>query len=68
LNQFNILTLFPDIFRCFVSDSIVGRSYERGIIDIHTIDIRSFSKDRHKKVDDYPFGGGRGMYTDMRSL
>ncbi len=59
--QFNILTLFPDVFGCFVSESIVGRSCERGIIGIHTIDIRSFSRDRHKKVDDYPFGGGRGM-------
>jgi len=61
VNQFNVLTLFPDVFSCFVKESIVGRSFKRGIIGIHTIDIRAFSRDKHKKVDDYPFGGGRGM-------
>ncbi len=44
-----------------MKESIVGSSFKRGIIGIHTIDIRAFSRDKHKKVDDYPFGGGRGM-------
>ncbi len=61
MNQFNVLTLFPDVFSCFVRESIVGRSCNRGIIGIYTIDIRTFSRDKHRKVDDYPFGGGRGM-------
>lgn len=58
--KINILTLFPDMFEIF-NYSIIGRAREKGIIDIETINIRDFSLNKHKKVDDYPYGGGAGM-------
>jgi tRNA (guanine37-N1)-methyltransferase len=56
----NILTLFPEMFTA-VTGSILGRAADKGILDFHFINIRDFSQDKHKKVDDYPFGGGQGM-------
>jgi len=58
---FNILTLFPNLLSCFFKESIIGRAIEKSLIDINLIDIRDYSKNKHKKVDDYPFGGGQGM-------
>ncbi|HEB30566.1 MAG TPA: tRNA (guanosine(37)-N1)-methyltransferase TrmD [Spirochaetes bacterium] len=58
---FNILTLFPDIFTGFFSESIIRRAVEAKIVHFNVINIRDYSQDKHKKVDDYPFGGGRGM-------
>ena len=58
--QFDVLTLFPEIFEP-VKQSIVGRAEEKGLIRINLINIRDFSKDKHKKVDDTPYGGGAGM-------
>lgn len=58
--KFDILTLFPEMFEP-LKKSIIGRAVEKGIIDINIIDIRDFSKDKHKKVDDTPYGGGAGM-------
>jgi len=58
---FNVLTIFPDMVGCFLRESIVRRAIERGIIKVNLINIRDYSEDRHKKVDDYPYGGGSGM-------
>jgi tRNA (guanine37-N1)-methyltransferase len=59
--KFDVLTLFPDLFNIVMKESIIGRAQENGIIEINAINIRDYSKDKHKKVDDYPFGGGTGM-------
>jgi tRNA (guanine37-N1)-methyltransferase len=59
--RFNVLTLFPDTVGCFFRESIVKRSIERGLIEVDVIDIREYSRDKHRKVDDSPFGGGLGM-------
>ncbi len=59
--KFDVLTLFPDLFNFVMRESIIGRAQENGIIEINAINIRDYSKDKHKKVDDYPFGGGTGM-------
>ena len=56
----NILTLFPEMFTPLTS-SILGRAEEKGILEINIRNIRDYSKDKHKKADDYPFGGGNGM-------
>lgn len=56
-----ILTLFPNMFSPVVNTSILKRAQERGLIKIHTVDIRAFAKDVHATVDDYPYGGGPGM-------
>lgn len=59
--RFDILTLFPESMDKFLNESIIGRAREKGIITINTVNIRDFSLDKHKKVDDYPYGGGAGM-------
>ena len=58
--KFNILTLFPEMFDT-VQKSIIGKAIGKGIIEINLINIRDFSKSKHKKVDDTPYGGGAGM-------
>ncbi|MCI8655552.1 MAG: tRNA (guanosine(37)-N1)-methyltransferase TrmD [Clostridia bacterium] len=58
--KFNILTLFPEMFET-MQKSVIGKAIEKGIIEINLINIRDFSKDKHKKVDDTPYGGGAGM-------
>ena len=59
--KFNVLTLFPDFINSSFEYSILKRAKEAGIISINTINPRDFSKDKHKKVDDTPYGGGAGM-------
>ena len=58
--KFDILSLFPEMFDV-LNQSIIGRAKEKNLIEINLINIRDFSKDKHKKVDDTPFGGGAGM-------
>ena len=58
--KFDVLTLFPEMFEP-LKQSIIGRAKEKDLIDINLINIRDFSKDKHKKVDDTPYGGGAGM-------
>jgi len=58
--NFDVLTLFPEMFDSLKS-SIIGRAQEKNLININLINIRDFSKDKHKKVDDTPYGGGAGM-------
>lgn len=58
--QFDVLTLFPEMFEV-LNESIIGRAKEKRLITINLINIRDFSKDKHKKVDDTPYGGGAGM-------
>jgi tRNA (guanine37-N1)-methyltransferase len=59
--RIDILTLFPDMFEGPFSESIIRRACERGYVEIVTHNIRDYSTDKHKRVDDYPFGGGAGM-------
>lgn len=55
------MTLFPDIFNSYMNESIMKRAVDKGSIEVYIYNIRDFSKYKHKKVDDYPFGGGAGM-------
>lgn len=59
--QFSILTLFPEIIEAYASASIIGRARKNGVIKVQAVNIRDFTNDPHKKVDDSPFGGGSGM-------
>lgn len=59
--KIDILTLFPEFFNCLNNFSIISRAIENNIVQINYTNIRDFSKDKHKRVDDYPFGGGPGM-------
>ncbi len=71
----DILTLFPEMLNAVLNTSIIGRAREKGLVSINLINIRDFSEDKHKRVDDYPFGGGLGMvmqaqpvFSAMKSL
>lgn len=59
--RIDVLTLFPGMFSGPLSESIVARARERGLVEIHIHDIREFARDKHRVTDDYPFGGGAGM-------
>lgn len=59
--RFDILTIFPEIFDAVLGSSIIGRARENGIITVNTHNIRDYSRDKHKKTDDYPYGGGNGL-------
>lgn len=59
--KIDILTLFPEMFVPVTTSSILGRAAEKKLIDIRLTDIREYTKNKHRKVDDYPFGGGQGM-------
>ena len=58
--KIDILTLFPEMFTA-VTSSILGKAGEKGILDIRLTNIRDYTQDKHKRVDEYPFGGGVGM-------
>lgn len=59
--RIDIMTLFPEYVDFILSESIIGRARRAGILDIRTHNIRDYSEDKHRRVDDTPYGGGRGM-------
>ncbi|SHI04872.1 tRNA (guanosine(37)-N1)-methyltransferase TrmD [Sporanaerobacter acetigenes] len=59
--KIDILTLFPEIFEKIFKWSIIGRAVNKNLVELKSTNIRDFSKDKHRKVDGYPFGGGPGM-------
>lgn len=66
--RFDILTIFPKIFDSYLNESIIKRAQNKKLIEIHVHDIRKFTKDKHGKVDDLPFGGGAGMLMTPQPL
>lgn len=66
--RIDILTLFPDMFSGIFTQSILKRAIAKGYLEVHTHDIRDYSKDKHRKVDDYPFGGGAGMVMMVQPI
>ena len=59
--KITVLTQFPDMFAPVLSESILGRAAEKGLLSFDTVNIRDYSLDKHRKTDDTPFGGGFGM-------
>ena len=59
--RIDVLTLFPKMFECIFSESILGKAQKNKIITIKVHDLRTYSRDKHRKVDDRPYGGGSGM-------
>jgi tRNA (guanine37-N1)-methyltransferase len=59
--QIEILTIFPDYFRTPLEESLLGKALAAGLLEVRVTDLRDFALDRHRKVDDEPFGGGAGM-------
>lgn len=66
--HFHVLTLFPDMIMQGLSESIIGRATQKGHIDIEAVNIRDYTLDKHKKVDDYPYGGGAGMLMQAQPV
>jgi tRNA (guanine37-N1)-methyltransferase len=65
---FHILTIFPEMFQGFLNESILKKAQGKGLIEIHLHNIRDYSKDKHRKVDDTPYGGGAGMVFTPQPL
>lgn len=59
--DFYVMTLFPEMVESGLHTSILGRAVEKGLLEIQTVNIRDYTLDKHKRVDDYPYGGGAGM-------
>lgn len=59
--SFEIITLFPEFFLSPLQESILGKALGKGLVNIHVHDLRTFTRDRHRTADDYPYGGGAGM-------
>ena len=59
--RFDIITIFPGMFSSVVDESILGRAVKSGLVEIQRVDLRDFTEDRHRSVDDRPYGGGPGM-------
>lgn len=68
MTHFYILTLFPDMVRDGLGTSILGRAADKGLIEIEAVNIRDYTLDKHKKVDDYPYGGGAGMVMQAQPV
>lgn len=66
--QIDILTLFPEMFPGVMESSMLGRAQQSGILDIRTHNIRDYADNKHKKTDDYPFGGGAGMVMMVQPI
>lgn len=66
--RFDILTLFPQAFESFKTTSIIGRALDAGLIEVNTYDIRDFATNKHRSVDDVPYGGGAGMVMSCQPL
>lgn len=66
--KIDILTLFPEMIEHAMAQSIIGRGQEAGLIEIHAHNIRDYSSDKHRRTDDYPYGGGMGMVMQCDPL
>ena len=66
--RIDILTLFPEMCKAVYSESITGRAIEKGIIEINTRQIRDYTRDKHRRVDDAPYGGGMGMIMQTEPI
>lgn len=66
--KFHALTLFPEMIEQGLKPGIIGRAVEKGLISLDTVNIREYTRDRHGKVDDYPYGGGAGMLMQAQPV
>lgn len=66
--KIEIMTLFPEMCEAVLSESIIGRAREKGCVDIHCVNIRDYTQDKHNRVDDAPYGGGMGMLMQTQPI
>ena len=65
---FDVMTLFPELINTITNESIIDRAKAKGIITVNAVDIRDYTKDKHRRVDDYPYGGGYGMVMQCQPI
>lgn len=66
--KINIMTLFPEMCEAVLCESIIGRARENGFVEIECVNIRDYTKDKHNRVDDAPYGGGMGMLMQVQPI
>lgn len=66
--RFDVVTLFPEIFSGYLAESLLSKAIARGLIEVHVHDLREWSKNKHHKVDDRPYGGGPGMLIQVEPV
>lgn len=66
--RIDILTLFPEMFEAVLNESIIGRAAEKQLVELEFHNIRDYSENKHRKVDDYPYGGGLGMVMQCQPI
>ncbi|MFH1354469.1 MAG: tRNA (guanosine(37)-N1)-methyltransferase TrmD [bacterium] len=66
--RFDLLTIFPELFAPYLETSVLGRAQEEGLLKVQTHDIRDFADDKHRTVDDTPYGGGAGMVMKIEPI
>ena len=66
--KIDILTLFPDTVSAVLHESIIGRAAKKGIVEINCVQIRDFTENKQRQVDDYPYGGGHGAVMQAAAL
>ena len=66
--RIDILTLFPEMCEAYYSESVIGRTRDKGIIEINAVNIRDYTLDKHNRVDDTPYGGGMGMLMQAQPI
>jgi len=66
--KFDVITIFPDIFKSYLNESLISRAQKKKFIKINLHDLRKWTKDRHRTVDDRPFGGGLGMVLKVEPI
>lgn len=65
---FSVLTLFPEVFKPYLSSGVIARGIEKKIVDVRLVNIRDYASDNYKTVDDYPYGGGDGMVLKVEPI
>ena len=66
--RIDIISVLPEMFSGFLDESIIGRAQKQGLVEIHIHNLRDYTKDKHRRVDDYPFGGGSGMIMQIQPI
>lgn len=66
--KFHIITIFPQIFESYFNESIIARARKKNVVDINIVNLRDFTQDKHRTVDDTPYGGGAGMVLKIEPI
>jgi len=65
MKKFEVLTIFPELLECYLKHGVLGKALKKGLAEVKIYNLRDYTSDKHKKVDDYPYGGGAGMVMQI---